>query len=105
MGVSFMPGDYITVQGDIRTEMYLIKRGVAEIVQKGKDGYEVNHGVLSEGESFLPQSVLCKVKRNESLRCGAGTYVDVFVMTMESVQEVLQYYPDVRKIFLENGAR
>lgn len=103
--VSFMPGDYITVQGDIRTEMYLIKRGVAEIVHQGPDGYEVNHGVIAEGETFLPQSVLCKVKRNESLRCGATTYVDVFVLTMDNLQEVLQYYPDVRKIILENGAR
>jgi len=103
--VSFMPGDYITVEGDIRTEMYIIKRGVAEVLQNSDDGEEINHGVLTEGEVFLPQSVLCKVKRTESLRCTAGTYVDVFVLTMANLHDVLHYYPDVSKIIVENGNR
>jgi CRP-like cAMP-binding protein/voltage-gated potassium channel Kch len=100
--VSYMPGDFITVEGDIRTEMYIIKRGVAETFTQNGD-VESSHELISEGEVFLPESVLCKVKRQRSLRCCPGTYVDVFVLTMDSLQEVLGYYPDVRVLILANA--
>jgi hypothetical protein len=100
--IAYMPGDYITFEGDIRTEMYIIRRGVAEAFIR-KDGEKVPLRLVCEGEVFLPQSALCKVKRPCSLRCCPGTYVDVFVLTMDSLQEVLGYYPDIRGIILKNA--
>ncbi|XP_076825494.1 uncharacterized protein LOC143471047 [Clavelina lepadiformis] len=99
---AYMPGDYICLQGDIRSELYVIRHGVAEAIKR--DGNEkIPIRLVTEGESFLTESVLCKVRRPCSLR--ARTYVDVFSMSMEGLQNILNYHPTIRPIVLANARR
>lgn len=100
---SFMPGDYICMQGDIRSEMYIVHRGIAESLKGDEYGNKVPLRLVQEGECFLAEGVLSKVRQSHSLR--ARTYVDVFTMSMNDLQGVIKYHPDARQKILENARR
>lgn len=100
---AYMPGDYICLQGDIRSELYVIHHGVAEAMKRDKNGNKIPLRLVQEGESFLCESVLAKVRRPCSLR--ARTYVDVFSMSMDDLQGVIKYHPDARLQIIENARR
>ncbi|KNC50997.1 cyclic nucleotide-binding protein [Thecamonas trahens ATCC 50062] len=84
----YTPNDYIIREGDFGASMYFITRGIVTVELAGVG--KVN--TLGEGSFFGEVALLMKAKRNASII--AKTFVDVFVLLKEDVDEALSDFPE-----------
>lgn len=80
----------IIKQGALGTKMYFIQSGTVKIVLQGGEFL----GTLSEGAYFGEICLLTKTRRNASII--AETYCDLFSLSADHFNEVLQQYPQMR---------
>ena len=85
------PGEYIIQEGDLGKEMYFISGGSVEIIVKGK-----TVAILKDGSFFGEGALLLSEKRNASVR--ALTYVDLYVLTKEVLDEVQEEFPGFKEM-------
>ncbi|KRZ04631.1 Cyclic nucleotide-gated olfactory channel [Trichinella zimbabwensis] len=100
----FSPGDYVFRRGDVGKHMYIVKRGVVNVV--AEDGVTVFVS-LNEGSVFGELSILDipgnknENKRTASVRCVG--FAELFVLTKNDLLECLEKYPDAHKQLLDKG--
>ncbi|VDO94451.1 unnamed protein product [Soboliphyme baturini] len=100
----FNPGDYVCRKGDVGNEMYIVEKGVINVV--AEDGV-TTFATLSEGSVFGEISILNipgnknKNRRTASVR--SVGYSKLFALTKEDLWEALTEYPEARKCLLEKG--
>ena len=86
-------GDIIIKEGTIGTKMYFIQEGIVDIVMS--DGEVATS--LSDGSYFGEICLLTNARRVASVR--AETYCNVFSLSVDHFNAVLEQYP-VRNILL-----
>ena len=93
--VVFQPGDIVIRKGEPGTEMYLISRGEAEVLD------EAGHvrATLGEGNFFGEISLLTSAPRNASVR--AKSYCDFFVLDKADFAGVLKDRPQFLKSMMD----
>ncbi|KAK3099838.1 hypothetical protein FSP39_010536 [Pinctada imbricata] len=100
----FSPGDYICRKGDIGKEMYIVKRGQLGVV--ADDGKQV-FATLREGSVFGEISILNIAGNKNGNRRTANIrsigYSDLFCLSKDDLWEVLNQYPDAKKILMDKG--
>ena len=84
-------GDIIIKEGTIGTKMYFIQEGIVDIVLSSR---EVATS-LSDGSYFGEICLLTNARRVASVR--AETYCNVFSLSVEHFNAVLDMYPLMRK--------
>ncbi|KAK2186537.1 hypothetical protein NP493_197g04002 [Ridgeia piscesae] len=87
----FLPGEYIIREGTVGTKMYYIQEGIVDIVTT--DGEVATS--LSDGSYFGEICLLTNAKRVASVR--AETYCNLFSLSVEHFNAVLEHYPVVRR--------
>ncbi|OQR71013.1 potassium/sodium hyperpolarization-activated cyclic nucleotide-gated channel 4-like, partial [Tropilaelaps mercedesae] len=87
----YQPGDLIIKEGTIGTKMYFIQEGIVDIVTAGG---EVATS-LSDGSYFGEICLLTNARRVASVR--AETYCNLFSLSVEHFNTVLDQYPLVRR--------
>ncbi|KXJ13549.1 Cyclic nucleotide-gated channel rod photoreceptor subunit alpha [Exaiptasia diaphana] len=88
----FHAKEYIFRKGDIGQEMYLIKKGLVEIVTEEQPPEVME--TLEEGGFFGEKSLVISTPRNFSVR--AATHADVFMLKKDDLDEALEYFADVK---------
>ena len=88
----FLQGEYIIRSGTKGDRMYFIQKGIVEVITE--DGTTVT--CLSEGAHFGEIGLLTDDRRVASIR--ATTICDVFSLSKQNFQEVLEEYPEMRPI-------
>ncbi|GFX04391.1 hypothetical protein TNCV_3975381 [Trichonephila clavipes] len=87
----FQPGDVIIKEGTLGTKMYFIQEGIVDIVMSNG---EVATS-LSDGSYFGEICLLTNAKRVASVR--AETYCNLFSLSVEHFNAVLNIYPLMRR--------
>ncbi|KAG8190751.1 hypothetical protein JTE90_024881 [Oedothorax gibbosus] len=87
----FQPGDVIIKEGTLGTKMYFIQEGIVDIVMLNG---EVATS-LSDGSYFGEICLLTNAKRVASVR--AETYCNLFSLSVEHFNTVLNVYPLMRR--------
>ncbi|XP_039277537.1 potassium/sodium hyperpolarization-activated cyclic nucleotide-gated channel 2 isoform X3 [Nilaparvata lugens] len=87
----FQPGDIIIKEGTIGTKMYFIQEGIVDIVMANG---EVATS-LSDGSYFGEICLLTNARRVASVR--AETYCNLFSLSVEHFNAVLDQYPLMRR--------
>ncbi|XP_071168792.1 potassium/sodium hyperpolarization-activated cyclic nucleotide-gated channel 2-like isoform X4 [Mytilus edulis] len=87
----FQPGNFIIKEGTMGTKMYFIQEGIVDIITK--DGEVATS--LSDGSYFGEICLLTNAKRVASVR--AETYVNLYSLSVEHFNDVLDRYPVMRR--------
>ncbi|XP_048736854.1 potassium/sodium hyperpolarization-activated cyclic nucleotide-gated channel 3-like isoform X4 [Ostrea edulis] len=87
----FQPGDYVIREGTMGTKMYFIQEGIVDIITKDD---EIATS-LSDGSYFGEICLLTNAKRVASVR--AETYVNLYSLSVEHFNTVLERYPLMRR--------
>lgn len=87
----FQPGDIIIKEGTLGTKMYFIQEGIVDIVMSNG---EVATS-LSDGSYFGEICLLTNARRVASVR--AETYCNLFSLSVEHFNAVLDVYPVMRR--------
>eukprot|EP00924_Labyrinthula_sp_SR-Ha-C_P008818 snap_masked-scaffold_2-processed-gene-3.6-mRNA-1 protein AED:1.00 eAED:1.00 QI:0/-1/0/0/-1/1/1/0/679 len=91
----FIPGEYLVLQGEVGSEMYIIVRGtVCVLVQDKKSSQIKQVDTLSDGELVGEAALLYRCRRSASIR--AATYCDALILAKSDFDSVLRRYPDFR---------
>lgn len=102
----FSPMDYICRKGDIGKEMYIVKRGQLGVVS---DDGKTTFATLSEGSVFGEISILNIAGNKNGNRRTANIrsvgYSDLFCLSKDDLWEVLNQYPDAKKILIDKGKK
>lgn len=102
----FSPLDYICRKGDIGKEMYIVKRGQLGVVS---DDGKTTFATLSEGSVFGEISILNIAGNKNGNRRTANIrsvgYSDLFCLSKDDLWEVLNQYPDAKKILIDKGKK
>lgn len=102
----FSPMDYICRKGDIGKEMYIVKRGQLGVVS---DDGRTTFATLSEGSVFGEISILNIAGNKNGNRRTANIrsigYSDLFCLSKDDLWEVLNQYPDAKKILIDKGKK
>ncbi|CAD5221594.1 unnamed protein product [Bursaphelenchus xylophilus] len=100
----FSPGDFVCRKGDIGREMYIVKRGMLQVV--ADDGSKV-FATLSEGAVFGELSILniqgSKNGNRRTANVRSLGYTDLFVLNKTDLWNALREYPEARKILINKG--
>eukprot|EP00126_Sphaerothecum_destruens_P005464 Sdes_comp18791_c0_seq2m9197 len=89
--ILYLPGDNIVQKGDIGAEMFFLQVGVVQVVDE--TGTQV-FSTMKSGDFFGEISLLFSCPRTASIR--AATHCDLFVLSKNSFETVLEYYPQIR---------
>jgi len=89
-------GDIVVSSGEMAKEMYFVCQGRLEIFSKEDDAV---HAVLKEGDYFGELALLFEEERTASVR--AVTYCDLFILSKEHFQEILDRYPRFSELIRE----
>ncbi|XP_077973712.1 uncharacterized protein LOC120347089 isoform X1 [Styela clava] len=100
--VSYMPSDYICLQDDVRSDMFVIHRGVAEIFKQDEKGKNIPIRLMMDGETFLSECALRATRLSFSVR--ARTYVDVYTLSKDDLKTCIESYPFDGDILRQNAA-
>ncbi|XP_069941624.1 potassium/sodium hyperpolarization-activated cyclic nucleotide-gated channel 3 isoform X2 [Cherax quadricarinatus] len=87
----FLPGDIIIKEGTIGNKMYFIQEGIVDIVMSNGDVATS----LSDGSYFGEICLLTNARRTASVR--AETYCNLFSLSVEHFNTVLDSYPLMRR--------
>ena len=87
----FLEGETVLFVGDMGEEMFFIHRGICDIVDA--DGKTVKS--LGPGRFFGEVSVMFSIPRTVTIK--ARTNADLFILTKNDLQDVLENYPDIRR--------
>ncbi|XP_070206329.1 potassium/sodium hyperpolarization-activated cyclic nucleotide-gated channel 1-like [Littorina saxatilis] len=87
----YQPGDYIIKEGTMGTQMYFIQEGIVDIITS--DGEVATS--LSDGSYFGEICLLTNARRVASVR--AETYVNLYSLSVEHFNDVLERYPLMRR--------
>ncbi|KAM7285732.1 potassium/sodium hyperpolarization-activated cyclic nucleotide-gated channel 2 [Ixodes scapularis] len=87
----FQPGDVIIKEGTLGTKMYFIQEGIVDIVMSNGDVATS----LSDGSYFGEICLLTNARRVASVR--AETYCNLFSLSVEHFNAVLDVYPVMRR--------
>ncbi|XP_074603485.1 hyperpolarization activated cyclic nucleotide gated potassium channel Ih isoform X2 [Brevipalpus obovatus] len=87
----FQPGDIIIKEGTIGNKMYFIQEGIVDIVMSNGDVATS----LSDGSYFGEICLLTNARRVASVR--AETYCNLFSLSVEHFNAVLDQYPVMRR--------
>jgi hyperpolarization activated cyclic nucleotide-gated potassium channel 2 len=87
----FQPGDIIIKEGTVGTKMYFIQEGIVDIITK--EGEVATS--LADGSYFGEICLLTNTKRVASVR--AETYCNLFSLSVEHFDSVLEQYPVMRR--------
>ncbi|XP_045205389.1 cyclic nucleotide-gated cation channel alpha-3-like [Mercenaria mercenaria] len=102
----FSPMDYICRKGDIGKEMYIVKRGQLGVVS---DDGKTTFATLSEGSVFGEISILNIAGNKNGNRRTANIrsvgYSDLFCLSKDDLWEVLNQYPEAKKILIDKGKK
>jgi len=87
----FIPGEYIVLEGEVGAEMYVVVRGIVNVlIGKGQDREIV--ATLKDGDVFGEHALITREKRNASVR--SKTYCDLLVLSKIDFDEVMLQYPE-----------
>ncbi|XP_037081764.1 potassium/sodium hyperpolarization-activated cyclic nucleotide-gated channel 2-like isoform X2 [Pollicipes pollicipes] len=86
----FQPGDIIIKEGTIGNKMYFIQEGIVDIIINGEVATS-----LSDGSYFGEICLLTNARRVASVR--AETYCNLFSLSVEHFNAVLDSYPLMRR--------
>ena len=102
----FSPMDYICRKGDIGKEMYIVKRGQLGVVS---DDGKTTFATLREGSVFGEISILNIAGNKHGNRRTANIrsvgYSDLFCLSKDDLWEVLNQYPEAKKILIDKGKK
>jgi hyperpolarization activated cyclic nucleotide-gated potassium channel 2 len=85
------PGDFIIRDGTIGTKMYFIQEGIVDIIKSNGEVLTT----LSDGSYFGEICLLTKAKRVASVQ--AVTYCNLYSLSVEHFNDVLDQYPIMRR--------
>jgi CRP-like cAMP-binding protein len=89
--VQYQQNDLIIKKGDLASEMFFVVRGVAEVFNE-EDGQVFAQ--FTPGSFFGEVGLFFDIKRTASVHCITDV-VDVFKLTREVLDKVLENYPEV----------
>uniref|UniRef100_A0A915PDQ1 Cyclic nucleotide-binding domain-containing protein n=1 Tax=Setaria digitata TaxID=48799 RepID=A0A915PDQ1_9BILA len=103
---AFSSGDYVFKKGEIGKKMYIVRRGQLEVIN---DDDATVLAILKEGSVFGELSIL-NIPGNKDMNKRTATvrsigFSDLHVLEKESLQNVLDEYPDVKQSFIEKGKK
>jgi CRP-like cAMP-binding protein/Zn-dependent protease len=78
----FRPGEYVVRQGEPGEQFYLVRRGLAEVLQVGADGWPRELAVLRRGDYFGELALLYHQPRAASVR--ALTPLEVYALARDA---------------------
>lgn len=100
----FSPGDYICRVGDVGKEMYIVKRGELHVLA---EDCKTVYGKLSDGSVFGELSILnisgVKTGNRRTANVRSVGYSDLFALSKQDLWNVLEDYPDAKKLLVERG--
>jgi len=88
---TYVPGDYIFLEGDMDFHFYIVEAGQVDIVTKGKDGKKILIATVSEGESFGEFALLEKQARSASAQ--AATDCTLIKISENGYEQLLEELP------------
>ena len=83
----YRPGDYVVRQGEPGEEFFLIRKGQAEVVQVGQDGWPHELAVLRRGDYFGELALLYHQPRSASVRALAP--LEVYGLGREAFETMI----------------
>jgi len=89
----FTAGAVLFVEGMIGEVLYLIEKGLVEIVRNGKDGREVVLATLKPGEFLGEMSLLDNLPRTATARTSGETVC--LAMTKKSFHQLVEKHPGI----------
>lgn len=87
----FQPGDIIIREGTIGNKMYFIQEGIVDIIKSNNEVMTT----LSDGSYFGEICLLTKARRVASVQ--AVTYCNLYSLSVEHFNNVLEQYPIMRR--------
>ncbi|UXI16461.1 hypothetical protein NH340_JMT02404 [Sarcoptes scabiei] len=94
--ILFLPGDFVFHKGNVGHEMYIINKGMINVIDSNQKKILAT---LSEGSVFGELAILDL--RGHSRRTADAKslgYSQIFVLKKQDLWETLRYYPEYRKV-------
>ncbi|KAL3079915.1 hypothetical protein niasHT_038432 [Heterodera trifolii] len=102
----FAPNDFLCRRGDLAKEMFVLKRGVLEIIDENECVEHLESGATFGEMSILkPTGPLGKLlaRRGHSLR--SLGYSEVYLLSQEDALEVFADYPEQRQMLMHHATQ
>ncbi|KNE57392.1 hypothetical protein AMAG_18045 [Allomyces macrogynus ATCC 38327] len=93
--IFFPPNEYIVRKGDWGSELYLIRRGVCEVIDEEGDETVQILGTLNPGSWFGEISVFMACRRTATIKTKSN--MTIAVLRKEDLDVTLAYFPAVRE--------
>lgn len=91
----YIPGEYLCLQGELGSEMYIIVRGSVCVLVQNRGGSTIKQiNTVSDGGVVGETALLYRSRRRASIR--AATYCDVLILSKPDFDTVLKRYPEFR---------
>eukprot|EP01135_Chromosphaera_perkinsii_P002454 Nk52_evm60s223 gene=Nk52_evmTU60s223 len=97
---SFLPGDTIVEKGDIGSEMFFVRTGCVNVVS---DDHSVVYASLEPGKFFGEVALLMDTPRTANVV--ADTHCDLLILTKSVLDDLLEEYPDIQEIIMQEAAK
>ncbi|KAK2173477.1 hypothetical protein NP493_872g01006 [Ridgeia piscesae] len=95
--ILFLKNQVIVRRGDVKRQMVYIHRGVLEVLCEEDD--ETPVAVLKDGKILGEVGLIIDTPSSATIR--SGTDSDLCILEKTDLQDVLKYYPEIRKLMEE----